>query len=212
MRKIFCLLLALCLLLSGCAAVAEPETKQYTATFLDLFDTVTTILGPGASEEAFRAEAQKIHDDLLAYHRLFDIYEAYEGIVNLKVVNDMAGKGPVEVEEPIIRLLTDCKAYHELTGGRVDVTMGAVLRLWHEARSDGIRDPMDAELPDMEELEAAAEHRGFDRVEIDPMASTVEITDPAVSFDVGARHPGSGGQQSEPPHHLRHRRFGGHQR
>ena len=186
MRKIFCLLLALCLLLSGCAAVAEPETKQYTATFLDLFDTVTTILGPGASEEAFRAEAQKIHDDLLAYHRLFDIYEAYEGIVNLKVVNDMAGKGPVEVEEPIIRLLTDCKAYHELTGGRVDVTMGAVLRLWHEARSDGIRDPMNAKLPDMEELEAAAEHRGFDRVEIDPVASTVEITDPAVSFDVGA--------------------------
>lgn len=186
MRKVFCWLLALSLLLSGCATAPVAETKQYTATFLDLFDTVTTILGPGASEEDFRARAQEIHDELLGYHRLFDIYESYDGLVNLKTLNDRAGQGAVEVDEEIARFLFDCERYHDLTGGRVDVTMGAVLRLWHEARNDGIRDPMNAKLPDMEALEAAAEHRGFDRVVIDLVASTVEITDPELSLDVGA--------------------------
>ena len=80
MRKVFCWLLALSLLLSGCATAPVAETKRYTATFLDLFDTVTTILGPGTSEEAFRAQAQKIHDELLIYHQLFDIYNDYEGV------------------------------------------------------------------------------------------------------------------------------------
>lgn len=195
MRRILCGLLALSLLLSGCGTVAAPERKQYTATFLDLFDTVTTILGPGTSEEDFRAQAQKIHDDLLYYHQLFDIYEDYEGIVNLKTLNDRAGQAPVTVAEPIIRLLTDCRDYYELTGGRVDVSMGAVLRLWHEARSDGIRDPMNARLPDPEELEAAAEHTGFGLVKIDPVASTVQITDPEASLDVGAIAKGWAGQR-----------------
>ena len=57
--KRFCgLLLILSLLLSGCAA-KPAAPRQYTATFLTLFDTVTTVVGPGETEEAFRAKAQK---------------------------------------------------------------------------------------------------------------------------------------------------------
>lgn len=186
MKRVVCVLLLVCLLLSGCAGQAEPEKKQYTATFLTLFDTVTSIVGRADSEGAFKATAQSVHDALLEYHRLFDIYHDYEGLNNLKTVNDNAGVAPVVVDGRIIALLRDCKAYYEATGGKVNPAMGSVLRLWHEARNDGINDPANAYLPDSAQLEAAGLHTAMDAVVIDEEASTVYISDPQASLDVGA--------------------------
>jgi len=187
MKRSIALILAL-LLLTGCAApVSEVDTtEQYTATFLTLFDTVTTIIGRAESEEAFKETSQTIHDDLLRYHELFDIYNDYDGVNNLKTINDNAGIVPVEVDKAIIDLLLDCKDYYDLTAGRVNVAMGSVLHLWHEARNDGINDPQNAKLPAMDALQEAANHCSFDSVIIDEAASTVYISDPNASLDVGA--------------------------
>ena len=187
MKRILALVLAL-LLLTGCSApVKEADTtQQYTATFLTLFDTVTTIIGRDTTEEAFQEKAQAIHDDLKYYHERFNIYNDYDGVNNIKTINDNAGIAPVKVDKAIIDLLLDCKDYYDLTGGRVNVMMGSVLYLWHEARTDGINDPSRAKLPDMEALQEAAKHCSFDLLEIDEAASTVYITDPDARLDVGA--------------------------
>lgn len=186
MRRLISLVL-ICFLLSGCAAgAAIPEQKMYTATFLTVFDTVTTIKGPSESEAEFKETVQTIHDELLRYHQLFDIYNDYEGLNNLKAVNDAAGQNPVAVDRAIIDLLLDCKAYNEATNGRVNAAMGAVLRLWHNARTDSINTPQNAYLPDASALEEAAKHCDFDQVMIDEEASTVFLLDPAMSLDVGA--------------------------
>lgn len=185
MKRLFAFFLAAFLLLSGCST-GQPQAKQYNATFFDLFDTVTAMTALAENEEAFQKKAQAVHDELLVYHQLFDIYTDYEGINNLKTVNDNAGIAPVQVDRKIIDLLLQCKDYYDLTGGLVDVTMGSVLRLWHEARTDGLDDPANAYLPDRAALEEAAKHRGWEYVIIDEEASTVFISDPAVSLDVGA--------------------------
>lgn len=185
MKRLFCALLCAAMLLTGCAAPAQQKTR-YNATFLTLFDTVTTIVGFAESEEEFRATAQSIHDELLTYHRLFDIYNSYDGINNLKTVNDNAGIAPVAVERAIIDLLLDCKEYYKLTGGAVNAAMGSVLHLWHEARNDGIDDPVNAYLPDADALENAAAHMSMDSVVIDESAGTVFITDSDTRLDVGA--------------------------
>jgi len=184
MKRLLCFALTACLLLSGCSQM--PERTKYTATFLTLFDTVTTVVGFSDSEEAFEAQAQQLHDALLEYHRLFDIYNDYDGINNLKTVNDNAGVAPVEVDRRILSLLRDCKAYYDLTDGKVNVAMGSVLKLWHDARIDGINDPVNAKLPDGDALTAAAKHMDLNAVIIDEAASTVFISDPDVRLDVGA--------------------------
>lgn len=186
MRRRICVLLVLCLLLTGCAGKEERGPKQYTATFLTLFDTVTTITGKAETQEIFSENVQKIHDELLVYHQLFDIYNDYEGLNNLKTVNDNAGIAPVNVDQKIIDLLKDCMVYHHLTGGTVNPAMGGVLQLWHEARNDGIDDPAGAYLPDPEGLKAASEHMDMGCVQINEEASTVYISDPEVRLDVGA--------------------------
>ena len=185
MKRFISLVLLLCLL-TGCAPVAQPEQKQYTATFLNLFDTVTTITGLAESQEAFQTRVQQIHDRLLVYHQLFDIYHVYEGMANLKVLNDQAGGEPVAVDPAIIELLSDCKDYYALTGGMVNVAMGSVLQLWHEARNDSLNDPANAYLPEEAALKEAAEHRDLSCVIIDREAGTVQITDPLLRLDVGA--------------------------
>ena len=117
MKRVLCVLLLVCIFLTGCASgQKQQEKKQYNASFLTLFDTLTTVVGKAESEESFRATSQSIHDALLEYHQLFDIYNEYEGVTNLKNVNDQAGVAPVKVDEKIIRLLLDCKEMYEATG------------------------------------------------------------------------------------------------
>lgn len=181
MKKIAVLLLLL--LLTACG---KGKARRYEATFLTLFDTVTTIVGYSGSREAFAAQAQKIYDQLAEYHRLFDVYHTYEGINNLKTVNDRAGTAPVKVDKRIIDLLLTAKGLYQRTGGKVNVAFGSVLSVWHDYRERGISDPARAALPSMELLRAAAEHTDISRVKIDEKASTVFLEDPEMRLDVGA--------------------------
>ena len=185
-RRILAVLLLACLL-TGCAVgQVKPEQTIYEATFLTLFDTVTVIRGRAESQEAFTEIAQSIHEKLLHYHTLFDIYNDYEGLNNLKTINDQAGISPVEVEEAVIRLLLECREFYDATDGKVNAAMGGVLKLWHDARTAGLDDPANARLPDRTALEEAAAHMDFDAVVINEEASTVYLSDPDTRLDVGA--------------------------
>ncbi len=184
MKRCLIWLLCLSLLLSGCASTGG--IKRYTTTYLDLFDTVTTITGYASSQADFDAAAQEIYETLRRYHQLFDIYNSYEGIANLKTLNEQAGLAPVQVDAEIIRLLQDCKRYEALTGGVVNAALGSVLQLWHQARQASLADPENAYVPDSSLLAAAAAHTSLDGVVVDEQASTVSFTDPQLQLDVGA--------------------------
>ena len=185
LRKLAAVCLLLCLL-CGCMLAEEPRQQVYEATFLDVFDTVTTLKGPAESKEAFTEVSESIRQELAYYHKLFDVYNDYEGVNNLKTVNDHAGVAPVAVESAIVDLLEDCIRYYELTDGRVNVAMGSVLKLWHEARNDGLDDPANAYLPDPEKLAEAAACMDIESIVIDRENSTVYISNPNVQLDVGA--------------------------
>ena len=192
MRKLKILAVTLCagLLLTGCAL--EQRENMHTATYFDLFDTVTTIKGAG-TEDFFQEQARSIHEKLTYYHKLFDIYEEYPGMNNLKTVNDRAGKEPVQVERPIIDLLLFCKEVYEDTDGRVNVAMGSVLSLWHDARERAKNGP--AILPAERVLQMASHHMEFSKVIIDEEDSTVFLQDPQMRLDVGAVAKGWSTQQ-----------------
>lgn len=188
MKRIVALILIMATLVCGGCANAQPlpQSTQYTATFLTLFDTLTTVIGYAGTKEQFTETANGIRDELMVYHRLFDVYNDYEGIANIKTINDNAGIAPVKVDPIIIAFLRDCESYYAITGGNVNVAMGGVLRLWHIAREDGIDDPANAYLPDAAALSEASNHCAFDNIVIDEAASTVFITDAEASLDVGA--------------------------
>lgn len=162
------------------------KPQRYTAEFLELFDTVTQVVGYTENERDFEEHAKAIKKDLLKYHQLYDIYNDYDGINNIKTINDNAGIKPVKVEPEIIRLLIMSKVYYDLTNSKMNVAEGAVLKIWHEYRTEGIRDPENAKLPDMEDLKEASKHTDINKVIIDGDNSTVFLEDKEMSLDVGA--------------------------
>ena len=184
MHRMWAIFLAVCLLLAGCGVQSGPQ--KYEKAYFGAFDTYTTISGYASSQKAWDTVADGLYEQLWEYHRLFDIYNTYEGMANLKTVNDHAGITPVQVDEQIIALLLDCKAYYEATDGLVNAAMGSVLRLWHDARTAGLANPEQAALPDASTLEEAAEHTDWANVILDVEQATVYLADPEMSLDVGA--------------------------
>lgn len=200
MKRLLWLIGAL-LLLSGC----RTGMQRYEATYWDIFDTVTTVTGYAAGQAEFDAAAREIHDALLEYHRLYNIYESYDGLRNLKTVNDQAGIGPVPVDERILSLLQFAQTAWTETGGRVNAAMGSVLALWHDAREQALEDPDRAALPDRSALEEAALHTDLSALELDLEAGTAFLTDPDMALDVGALAKGYAVEQvaaAAPDHFL----------
>lgn len=183
-KRILASVLAITLLfqLSGCSK----ENERYQAQFLELFDTVTTIIGYAKDKDTFSDYAQLIYDTLNEYHELYDIYNDYEGINNIKTINDNAGIAPVKVDQKIIDLLKFSKEAYDLSDGEVNVAFGAVLRIWHEYREDGIAYPDKAELPPMDLLKENAKYTDINKVIIDEKAGTVFLEDSKMKLDVGA--------------------------
>lgn len=180
------LALAVSVLLSGCAASAEPVMTQ-SSSYFTYFDTVTYIYSyAGDSAERFSTRSAEIAEALGEYHRLFDIYHEYSGINNLCTVNRLAGGESVAVDARLIEFLLYAKEMYELTGGEMNVMMGSVFRLWHDAREAALEDPEGAAVPSDAALAEAALHTDISLLELDAENGTVRISDPYASIDVGA--------------------------
>ncbi|PXV91069.1 thiamine biosynthesis lipoprotein [Lachnotalea glycerini] len=169
--------------LTACSGTKE---SRYEASFLELFDTVTTIVGYAENKDEFTKYVQIIYNQLSEYHQLYNIYNDYEGINNIKTINDNAGISPVKVNQKIIDLLKFSKKAYEETNGKTNIALGSVLSVWHDYRTRGIEDPENAQLPPMDLLEEKFKHTDINNIIINEEESTVYIQDSLMSIDVGA--------------------------
>ncbi len=193
--KVISLILAL-LMFASCAVTEQtpvtsetpddPELLQFKKTYIDYFDTASVIVGFDVSEEAFLEKCAVVEEKLAHFHKLYDIYNKYEGVNNIYVLNREAAASPVLVDEDIIKLFEFCQEMYDLTDGKTNYAMGSVLSIWHNYREIGMNEPADAEVPPMEKLEAAAQHCDPANVIIDKENSTVFFADPDLKIDVGA--------------------------
>ena len=193
MKKLISIVLLLSVLLTLLASCEQtnPEEKPQgngktqSATWYEYFGTVSVVQSfAGDSEDSFSATSSRVKELLDNYHRLYDIYHEYSGINNIKTINENAGISPVKVDRAIIEMLKFGIEVYELTDGEVNIMMGAVLRLWHDAR-EGNGDGTYS-LPSDESLIEASMHTSITSLVIDEKESTVFITDPNASLDVGA--------------------------
>lgn len=167
-------------LLTGCGI-----KKEQNKSWVEPLDTLTN-LTIYATEDDGEQLISDIDAALMRYDRLFDIYNEYDGLNNLKTVNDQAGITPVQVDPELIELLQFSKEMYTLTDGAMNIAMGSVLSIWHDYRTWGTENPEEAALPPLEALEAAAGHTGIDDIVIDEAAQTVYLADADMSLDVGA--------------------------
>ena len=179
---------ALCLSLLAACAPKKKELTRYSTIFYDVFDTVTQVIAYCESEEVFKTQMDALHADLVTYNQLYDIYNDYPGVTNVKTINDNAGKAPVEVDDRILSMLELADQMYATTNGKLNIAMGSVLNIWHNYReaAEATETDADNKLPGMDELEAAAQHCDINNVIIDEDAKTVYLADPDMRLDVGS--------------------------
>ncbi len=167
-------------------ACGANKKQRHEAEFFLLFDTVTQVVAYTETKEEFDSFSNLIYNSLKEYHELFDIYNNYEDINNLKTINDNAGVTPIKVDKKIIDLLKFAKSEYENSNGQCNIAFGSVLEIWRKYRENGIENPKHASLPTMQELKTAKQHTDIDNIIIDEKASTVYLADAEMSIDVGA--------------------------
>lgn len=192
MKKIVMILL--CFLMIGCTSQSgkQPDQSQnneiqkvtYTS-FEAGFDTVFYLTFYSAeSEETLKTIFNECVGMAYSYHKLFDIYNNYDGINNIKTINDNAGIQAVQVDEAIIEMLNIAKEMNTMSNGEFDVTYGAVLKVWHNYR-DAAESSKVGPVPDDNELKEAVKTVGWDHIIINEEENTVYIDQTGVLLDVG---------------------------
>ena len=176
-KRLFCLLMIVgqLVVLTGCLNSVK-ETKPMGMMYFSFFDTVSNIYSyAGDSQEKFNENCEEVASILEEYHKLFDIYHEYSGVNNLCTINKNAGGEAIVVDEKLIEFLLYTKEMYTLTNGKANVMLGAVLKLWHNAREYASNDPMNAKIPDIVLLEEAIKHTSIDLLEIDEENNTVHL-------------------------------------
>lgn len=180
------------ILLTLALTACKSEPIRYTNVLIDVGfnDAPVTFVAYTENEAEFNKYQEILRNELLILGNLFDKYNNYEGINNLKTINDNAGIAPVEVDQILVDLILFAKEYYQVTNQTFDISLGSVLKVWHEYREDGklynTDDPAQfGKVPTLEELQTAKECASWDFIEIDDTNNTVYINNPCASLDVG---------------------------
>lgn len=156
------------------------QTKLFSKSYFDYFDTVINIKAYCQNQDDFQKLCKIAESNIKKYYELFDIYNNYDGINNLKTINDFAGKDKVKVDSEIIEFLKYCKEIYNLTDGNVNICLGSVLKIWHSYREKGKK------LPKKSELIKANAYSDINNLQINEQDDFVYLKKKGSSIDVGA--------------------------
>jgi FAD:protein FMN transferase len=173
-------------ILSGCGPTPKNKHTKYEDSFYDTFNTLIHVVAYTETQDEFNAYFETIHQRFRELHQLFDIYNNYSGINNIKTINDSAGNAPVPVRQEIIDLLLFSKEWYEKTDGATNIAMGPVLKIWRNYRENGLENPKNAALPPLDLLKTAELYTDINKVILNLGENTVFLEDEKMSLDVGA--------------------------
>lgn len=177
-KKISVTLLAITIVFSLNSCYSDSEA--YSKSYFDYFDTVISVKAYCSSRDDFESLCKTVEKTVGKYDKLFDIYNDFDGINNLKTVNDFAGIKAVSVDKEVIEFLKYCKDIYSTTDGNVNICLGPVLKIWHRYREKGVS------IPSKKELKNANKFTDINNLIIDEVESTVFLKNKQSCVDVGA--------------------------
>lgn len=176
-------------------AAKKVSYEKHTYIYWDVLDTVSTIQVYLTEDQDSDYYENWIHEQLLNYHRLFDAYNAYDGINNVYTINEKAGDQAVVVEDSLYDLVRFCVDQMEATQSRTNIAFGSVTSLWKQFMTDASaeqalaasenREPVYL-FPSDSELQEAGQHTDIQNIILNDEEHSIYLSDPAMRLDVGA--------------------------
>lgn len=164
---------------------ASPTTQEYTGAALKIVKTpvsrTETLLHTAVQIQIFH-EGEVIDE---AMDAIFTYMEEMEQQFSTNLegsdvyrINQAAGKEAVEVDQETFAVIKQALSIAEQSGGKFDITIGAVTNLW-QIGSDDARKPSD------EEIEAAIQLIDYRKVTLDEASTTVKLEDEGMEIELG---------------------------
>lgn len=197
--KIGCILTGL-LVLAGCQSEVEtvdtesavevvtqasPTIEEYSG------DTLEVVKNPFSTTESLFhtvVQLQIYHEgeavdnaveDTLNYMNAMDkLFSTNTEGSDVYRINQAAGKEAVEVDQETITLIQQALKIAEESGGKFDITIGAVTNLW-QIGSDEARKPSD------DEIQAALPKIDYKKVTVDEANKTVKLEEEGMVLELG---------------------------
>lgn len=182
-KKITALLLILSISSSFFVSCSRPQ-KQTSETF-EYFNTLCS-LTVFCDENDFKAYDTEFRSTLKKYHQLFDIYNSYGDVINLKDINEKASASPIEVSNELFDALEFGKSVYSMTNGKCNIAIGALSSIWHDARETANKSPESLVFPKDSDVSEALSHIDINSLVLDSESKTVFFTDSRLSLDFGA--------------------------
>ncbi|MGL4383527.1 MAG: FAD:protein FMN transferase, partial [Bacilli bacterium] len=150
--KKYIILIITCFLLGACSS--QNKLVKYEKSFLS-FDTYISVVLYVEDEKTFLDYFKFVEEEMNRYHQLFDRFNNYEGINNVKSINDQAGIEKVIVDEELFQVIKDSAALYTLTFEKNNINFGSVIDLYQQ-QYDLENQGEKAQLPSYEALQKAS--------------------------------------------------------
>lgn len=195
MKKLITLLLLI--LLTSCAN--DKKQERFTNMLIDgSFDTSITLIAYANNQDEFDKYFNHLKKRFNTLHQLFDIYNNYDNVTNVKTINDNAGNydmaimkdgkvigSKLVIDEELMNLIILAKDLSNSSNNKLDITSGALLELWHDYRNLANDNNGIYNAPSNEEINKASKFKGFDKIFINDETNEIFIMDENISLDIG---------------------------
>jgi thiamine biosynthesis lipoprotein len=159
------------LLLSGCTTGRLVQKSDYTY-LLGTIVKVTIYTTEKEAEEHFVNMFQLVSD-------LENLFSKNIDTSDVSKINEMAGKGRIQVDPLTIDLLKRGMDYSEMSNGDFDITIGPLVELWDIGGTN-------PKVPTQEEIEGILPKIDYNRLMIYEESQEVELLDGNMILDLGA--------------------------
>lgn len=152
----------------------DPEPKRFEFRETHMGSEFTLLIYSNDADLASRA-ARSAFDRIASLDATLSDYRTDSELMRLC---DQAGGPPVAVSPELFAILRRSRDLSERTEGAFDVTINPVVKLWRRARRN-------RELPSREQLDAALDRVGWEKMILDDDLQTVRFTQPGMRVDLG---------------------------
>ncbi|MBS6535437.1 FAD:protein FMN transferase [Peptoniphilus harei] len=169
------------------------DGDKHETEFYDTFDTVIHIAIYTDDDDFAKENLAYAKERYQELHKLFDNYKNYDGLVNVKTVNDEAGVKPVVVDDVLFDLIKTSVDDYKNISHNTNVALGPVTKLWNEYRDlyEGGKTKEEVialkgqALPSDEELEKLRPLTNIENVKLDGGEKSVYLEE-GMELDLGA--------------------------
>lgn len=152
---------------SGCANSQEPVQRLFYA-----MDTAMQLTAYGKqAEPAINAAVQRVNE-------IEALSSAYISGSDVAKINAAAGKAAVVVSPEVLKMIRTAVQYGQKMEGAFDITVGPLISLWGIGTDH-------QKIPSPEEIQKALTLVGLDDIQINESESSVLLTKPGMSIDLG---------------------------